>query len=271
MASRHPRPQRLWLLAPLALCVLLHHQSAALTLCGSQLVDALAFVCNGRGFYAAPPAGVQRQRQQLGGITEACCLRACSLLVLERYCAQPQLLPASGVGGHAAAACLASAAAGTLWNLSCHESLRAALVELCLPALVEHVLVPESGWRSNFGDSPASPSPPGSSASPSAAFCNALTCLRVADPAGEPEPTAPPPTAPPPTAPPPTAAALAAAAPTAPPAAAMSPRELHQLRDELRDLQRELGGATPRPDQEPPEQIAAGAAAGRGTGRTSWL
>ncbi|XP_061436968.1 insulin-like growth factor II [Lethenteron reissneri] len=96
MASRHPRPQRLWLLAPLALCVLLHHQSAALTLCGSQLVDALAFVCNGRGFYAAPPAGVQRQRQQLGGITEACCLRACSLLLLERYCAQPQLLsPAS--------------------------------------------------------------------------------------------------------------------------------------------------------------------------------
>ncbi|XP_061436316.1 insulin-like growth factor II [Lethenteron reissneri] len=95
MASRHPRPQRLWLLAPLALCVLLHHQSAALTLCGSQLVDALAFVCNGRGFYAAPPAGVQRQRQQLGGITEACCLRACSLLVLERYCAQPQLLELS--------------------------------------------------------------------------------------------------------------------------------------------------------------------------------
>ncbi|XP_061437542.1 catenin delta-1-like, partial [Lethenteron reissneri] len=47
----------------------------------------------------------------------------------------------------------------TLWNLSCHESLRAALVELCLPALVEHVLVPESGWRSNFGDSPASTSP----------------------------------------------------------------------------------------------------------------
>ncbi|XP_061436416.1 zinc finger protein ZIC 5-like [Lethenteron reissneri] len=140
---------------------------------------------------------------------------------------------------------------GTLWNLSCHESLRAALVELCLPALVEHVLVPESGWRSNFGDSPASPSPPGSSASPSAAFCNALTCLRVADPAGEPEPTAPPPTAPPPTAPPPTAAALAAAAPTAPPAAAMSPRELHQLRDELRDLQRELGGRRRDPTRSP--------------------
>ncbi|XP_061436955.1 catenin delta-2-like [Lethenteron reissneri] len=76
---------------------------------------------------------------------------------------------------------------GTLWNLSRHEFLRAALVELCLPALVEHVLVPESGWRSNFGDSPASPSPPGSSASPSAAFCNALTCLRElssADPDG---------------------------------------------------------------------------------------
>ncbi|XP_061437150.1 catenin delta-2-like [Lethenteron reissneri] len=75
----------------------------------------------------------------------------------------------------------------TLWNLSRHESLRAALVELCLPALVEHVLVPESGWRSNFGDSPASTSPPGSSASPSAAFCNALTCLRElssADPDG---------------------------------------------------------------------------------------
>ncbi|XP_075917053.1 catenin delta-2-like [Petromyzon marinus] len=83
---------------------------------------------------------------------------------------------------------------GTLWNLSCHEPLRAALVELCLPALVELVLVPESGWRSNVGDKPSSPSSPSSPvspsslsspASPSAAFCNALACLRelsLADP-----------------------------------------------------------------------------------------
>ncbi|XP_061404099.1 gap junction gamma-1 protein-like [Lethenteron reissneri] len=54
--------------------------------------------------------------------------------------------------------------------------------------------------------------------------------------------------------------------PTAVPAAAtMSPRELRQLRDELRGLETELR-ATPRPRQEPPGQSAGG-----GTGRTAWV
>lgn len=61
------------------------------TLCGGELVDALQFVCEDRGFYFSRPTSrsSSSRRSQSRGIVEECCFRSCDLNLLEQYCAKP--------------------------------------------------------------------------------------------------------------------------------------------------------------------------------------
>ncbi|KAM9496118.1 insulin-like growth factor 2 isoform 1-T1 [Clarias gariepinus] len=60
------------------------------TLCGGELVDALQFVCEDRGFYFSRPVSRSNSRRpQSRGIVEECCFRSCDLALLEQYCAKP--------------------------------------------------------------------------------------------------------------------------------------------------------------------------------------
>ncbi|KAJ8343202.1 hypothetical protein SKAU_G00305310, partial [Synaphobranchus kaupii] len=58
------------------------------TLCGGELVDALQFVCEDRGFYFSRPNRANSRRSQKG-IVEECCFQSCDLMLLEQYCAKP--------------------------------------------------------------------------------------------------------------------------------------------------------------------------------------
>ncbi|XP_053572952.1 insulin-like growth factor I [Bombina bombina] len=76
----------------LALCLLtLTHTAAAgpETLCGAELVDALQFVCEDRGFYFSKPTGYgsSSRRSNHKGIVDECCFQSCDLKRLEMYCA----------------------------------------------------------------------------------------------------------------------------------------------------------------------------------------
>ncbi|XP_061408090.1 insulin-like growth factor I isoform X2 [Lethenteron reissneri] len=78
----------LWL--ALALCALWSERCSAETLCGSELVDTLQFVCGPDGFYVVRPSGHRGGLgRRAGGIVEECCFRSCSLMQLEQYCARP--------------------------------------------------------------------------------------------------------------------------------------------------------------------------------------
>ncbi|XP_046907742.1 insulin-like growth factor 2b isoform X1 [Hypomesus transpacificus] len=63
--------------------------ASAETLCGGELVDALQFVCEDRGFYFSRPGRSSNRRSQNRGIVEECCFRSCDLNLLEQYCAKP--------------------------------------------------------------------------------------------------------------------------------------------------------------------------------------
>ncbi|MBN3304619.1 IGF2 factor, partial [Amia calva] len=63
--------------------------ASAETLCGGELVDALQFVCEDRGFYFSRPTGRTGNRRTPRGIVEECCFRSCDLNLLELYCARP--------------------------------------------------------------------------------------------------------------------------------------------------------------------------------------
>ncbi|MBN3318480.1 IGF2 factor, partial [Atractosteus spatula] len=63
--------------------------SYAETLCGGELVDALQFVCEDRGFYFSRPTSRSNSRRAQKGIVEECCFRSCDLNLLEMYCAKP--------------------------------------------------------------------------------------------------------------------------------------------------------------------------------------
>ncbi|TRY77599.1 hypothetical protein DNTS_024422 [Danionella cerebrum] len=64
--------------------------ASAETLCGGELVDALQFVCEDRGFYfSRPTSRSNSRRSQNHGIVEECCFRSCNLALLEQYCAKP--------------------------------------------------------------------------------------------------------------------------------------------------------------------------------------
>nr|AEX60713.2 insulin-like growth factor 2 [Lateolabrax japonicus]WEY18174.1 insulin-like growth factor-2 [Lateolabrax maculatus]WEY18175.1 insulin-like growth factor-2 [Lateolabrax maculatus] len=78
------------LLFALALTLYVVEVASAETLCGGELVDALQFVCEDRGFYFSRPTsrGINR-RPQNRGIVEECCFRSCDLNLLEQYCAKP--------------------------------------------------------------------------------------------------------------------------------------------------------------------------------------
>ncbi|KAG1931175.1 insulin-like growth factor II isoform 2 preproprotein [Pimephales promelas] len=77
------------------ICILLLTLSAfevasAETLCGGELVDALQFVCEDRGFYfSRPTSRSNSRRSQNRGIVEECCFSSCNLALLEQYCAKP--------------------------------------------------------------------------------------------------------------------------------------------------------------------------------------
>ncbi|CAM9822513.1 unnamed protein product [Lampetra planeri] len=94
-AGRAPKPTRarvgealLWLV--MALCTLWSERCSAETLCGSELVDTLQFVCGPDGFYVVRPSGHRGGLgRRAGGIVEECCFRSCSLMQLEQYCARP--------------------------------------------------------------------------------------------------------------------------------------------------------------------------------------
>ncbi|KAK9952577.1 hypothetical protein ABG768_018408 [Culter alburnus] len=64
--------------------------ASAETLCGGELVDALQFVCEDRGFYfSRPTSRSNSRRSQNRGIVEECCFSSCNLALLEQYCAKP--------------------------------------------------------------------------------------------------------------------------------------------------------------------------------------
>ncbi|XP_066522924.1 insulin-like growth factor 2b [Hoplias malabaricus] len=78
------------LLCALALSLCVFEVAAAETLCGGELVDALQFVCEDRGFYFSRPISRSNSRRaQNRGIVEECCFRSCDLQLLEQYCAKP--------------------------------------------------------------------------------------------------------------------------------------------------------------------------------------
>lgn len=78
------------LLFALALTLYVVEIASAETLCGGELVDALQFVCEDRGFYfSRPTSRGSNRRNQNRGIVEECCFRSCDLNLLEQYCAKP--------------------------------------------------------------------------------------------------------------------------------------------------------------------------------------
>lgn len=78
------------LLFALALTLYVVEMASAETLCGGELVDALQFVCEDRGFYfSRPTSRGNNRRAQNRGIVEECCFRSCDLNLLEQYCAKP--------------------------------------------------------------------------------------------------------------------------------------------------------------------------------------
>ncbi|XP_070827635.1 insulin-like growth factor II isoform X2 [Chaetodon trifascialis] len=78
------------LLFALALTFYVVEIASAETLCGGELVDALQFVCEDRGFYfSRPTSRGNNRRPQNRGIVEECCFRSCDLNLLEQYCAKP--------------------------------------------------------------------------------------------------------------------------------------------------------------------------------------
>uniref|UniRef100_A0A3B4GCD6 Insulin-like growth factor 2 n=1 Tax=Pundamilia nyererei TaxID=303518 RepID=A0A3B4GCD6_9CICH len=78
------------LLFALALTLYVVEMASAETLCGGELVDALQFVCEDRGFYfSRPTSRGNNRRPQTRGIVEECCFRSCDLNLLEQYCAKP--------------------------------------------------------------------------------------------------------------------------------------------------------------------------------------
>ncbi|KAM4553523.1 insulin-like growth factor 2 [Fundulus diaphanus] len=78
------------LLFALALTLYVVEMASAETLCGGELVDALQFVCEDRGFYfSRPTSRGNNRRTQNRGIVEECCFRSCDLNLLEQYCAKP--------------------------------------------------------------------------------------------------------------------------------------------------------------------------------------
>ncbi|KAK5867681.1 hypothetical protein PBY51_012148 [Eleginops maclovinus] len=78
------------LLFALALTLYVVEIASAETLCGGELVDALQFVCEDRGFYfSRPTSRGNNRRSQNRGIVEECCFRSCDLNLLEQYCAKP--------------------------------------------------------------------------------------------------------------------------------------------------------------------------------------
>ncbi|XP_031722710.1 insulin-like growth factor 2 [Anarhichas minor] len=78
------------LLFALALALYVVEIASAETLCGGELVDALQFVCEDRGFYfSRPTSRGNNRRNQNRGIVEECCFRSCDLNLLEQYCAKP--------------------------------------------------------------------------------------------------------------------------------------------------------------------------------------
>uniref|UniRef100_G3PAT8 Insulin n=1 Tax=Gasterosteus aculeatus aculeatus TaxID=481459 RepID=G3PAT8_GASAC len=78
------------LLLALALALYVVEMASAETLCGGELVDALQFVCEDRGFYfSRPTSRGNNRRNQNRGIVEECCFRSCDLNLLEQYCAKP--------------------------------------------------------------------------------------------------------------------------------------------------------------------------------------
>nr|XP_023697959.1 insulin-like growth factor II [Paramormyrops kingsleyae] len=64
-------------------------EASAETLCGGELVDALQFVCEDRGFYFSRPTSRSNSRRSQKGIVEECCFQSCDLQLLEQYCAKP--------------------------------------------------------------------------------------------------------------------------------------------------------------------------------------
>ncbi|XP_030645668.1 insulin-like growth factor 2 [Chanos chanos] len=78
------------LMCALALTLYIVDIASAETLCGGELVDALQFVCEDRGFYfSRPTSRTNNRRSQNRGIVEECCFRSCDLILLEQYCAKP--------------------------------------------------------------------------------------------------------------------------------------------------------------------------------------
>lgn len=74
----------------LAMTLYIIEVASAETLCGGELVDALQFVCEDRGFYfSRPTSRASNRRSQNRGIVEECCFRSCDLALLEQYCAKP--------------------------------------------------------------------------------------------------------------------------------------------------------------------------------------
>ncbi|XP_010862571.1 insulin-like growth factor 2b [Esox lucius] len=78
------------LVIALAVTLYIVEVASAETLCGGELVDALQFVCEDRGFYFSRPTSRSNSRRpQNRGIVEECCFRSCDLNLLEQYCAKP--------------------------------------------------------------------------------------------------------------------------------------------------------------------------------------
>uniref|UniRef100_A0A8C4WWB1 Insulin-like domain-containing protein n=1 Tax=Eptatretus burgeri TaxID=7764 RepID=A0A8C4WWB1_EPTBU len=83
----------------LLLLALLTRCTLSETLCGSELVDTLQFVCDDRGFFFGMlyniklvtlyGPGAHRRSRARKGIVEECCFKGCSLRLLEMYCARP--------------------------------------------------------------------------------------------------------------------------------------------------------------------------------------
>ncbi|XP_056596105.1 insulin-like growth factor 2b [Triplophysa dalaica] len=63
--------------------------ASAETLCGGELVDALQFVCEDRGFYFSQPSRSNNRHAPRRGIVEECCFSSCNLALLQQYCAKP--------------------------------------------------------------------------------------------------------------------------------------------------------------------------------------
>ncbi|KAG7473806.1 insulin-like growth factor 2b [Megalops cyprinoides] len=77
------------LMFTMALTLYVVEVGSAETLCGGELVDALQFVCEDRGFYFSRPTSRSNSRRAQKGIVEECCFRSCNLMLLEQYCAKP--------------------------------------------------------------------------------------------------------------------------------------------------------------------------------------